>query len=168
MSEEVITEATPEQLAVSENQTRVHISRVQHYLRRFAIDLLQRAELHDQSKLAEPEATAFALANKDGFLKGVTYGSDEYAARIKEHLGPALAHHYANNSHHPEFHDHGVNDMDLGDLVEMFCDWKAAGERHADGCINKSIEINTDRFSLGDQLVDVLNATAESLESEDW
>jgi hypothetical protein len=164
---EVQTTATPEQLAVSENQTREHISRVQHYMMRFAFKLLARAEIHDASKLAEPEATPFALANAGEFLKGCTYGSDEYKERIKTHLGPALEHHYANNPHHPEHHDNGINDMDLLLLVEMFCDWKAAGERHADGCIHKSIEINTERFGLEPQLVDILKQTADSL-GKDW
>jgi len=165
---EVQTEATPEQLAISENQTREHIARVQHYMRRFAVALLQRAEEHDASKLIEPEATPFAIANSGGFLKGVTYGSEEYKASIREHLGPALTHHYENNSHHPEYHEHGVNQMDLLDLVEMFIDWKAAGERHDDGCIKRSIEINTERFNLEPQLVDILNSTAETLKSMDW
>jgi hypothetical protein len=42
--------------------------------------------------------------------------------------------------------------MDLIDLVEMFCDWKAATLRHKDGDINKSIEINSQRFKMSDQL----------------
>lgn len=119
---EVQTKATPEQLAVSENQTREHIARVQHYMRRFAVALLERAEMHDRSKLAEPEASAFALANAGEFLKGTTYGSDEYKERIKTHLGPALAHHYhaEGNGHHPEHYENGINQMDLLDLVEMF------------------------------------------------
>jgi len=168
MSKKVRTEATAEELAVSENQTREHIATVQHYMRRFAMALLQRAEEHDQSKLREPEASAFAISNAGGFLHGVTYGSDEYKERIRTHLGPALTHHYENNSHHPEFHEHGVNQMDLLDLVEMFVDWKAAGERHKDGSIRKSIKINTERFDLEPQLVDILNSTASTLEAMDW
>lgn len=45
---------------------------------------------------------------------------------------------------------------------------KAAGERHADGCIKKSIEINKDRFGIEPQLVDILTRTAESLRDEEW
>lgn len=170
MSEEETTQkkVTPEQLAVSENQTREHIATVQHYMRRFAFALLERAEAHDQSKLAEPEASAFALANSGDFLKNTTYGSDEYKESIRKHLGPALEHHYAANRHHPEHYEHGINQMDLVDVVEMFCDWKAAGERHADGCIRKSIEINKDRFDIEPQLVDVLRSTASTLEAMDW
>lgn len=46
---------------------------------------------------------------------------------------------------------------------EMFFDWKAAGERHADGNIYKSIEINKDRFKLSKQTVDIFKNTAERL-----
>lgn len=45
----------------------------------------------------------------------------------------------------------------------MFFDWKAAGERHADGNIYKSIEINKDRFKLSEQTVDIFKNTAERL-----
>lgn len=35
--------------------------------------------------------------------------------------------------------DSPVNGMDLLDVLEMLVDWKAAGERHKDGCIYKSL-----------------------------
>ncbi len=74
-----------------------------------------------------------------------------------------LDHHYAANSHHPEHFKNGVDDMNLMDLVEMFCDWIAATRRHADGNIFNSIRHNKDRFKLSDQLVSILGNTAHSL-----
>lgn len=56
-----------------------------------------------------------------------------------------------------------VEGMTLLGVIEMLCDWKAAGERHHDGNIFKSIEINTKRFSLSPQLVKILTNTAASL-----
>ena len=56
-----------------------------------------------------------------------------------------------------------VNGFDLFDLMEMFMDWKAAGVRHADGNIYKSIEINKDRFKLSEQTVDIFTNTAKRL-----
>ena len=44
----------------------------------------------------------------------------------------------------------GVNDMTLVDLVEMLADWKAATERHDDGDLAKSLEIQRERFGLSD------------------
>lgn len=81
---------------------------------------------------------------------------------LKE-LKVALDSHYAKKSHHPEHYENGVNGFDLFDLIEMFFDWKAAGERHADGNIYKSIEINKDRFKLSDQIVDIFSNTANRL-----
>ena len=75
----------------------------------------------------------------------------------------ALDHHYANNSHHPEHYPNGVDGMNLFDLLEMLLDWKAATERHADGDIAKSLEINRGRFKLSDQTVAVLDNTIRFL-----
>ena len=51
----------------------------------------------------------------------------------------------------------------LTEPVEMICDWKAAGERHKDGSIVRSIQMNTERFKLSEQLVDILYNTAVEL-----
>ena len=138
--------------------TMRHIERVRNLLNLFAVGLLKRGEAHDQSKLDPPEVSAFAEFTPK--LAASTYGSPEYES-FRKAMGPALDHHYAKNSHHPEHHKEGVNDMDLLDLVEMFCDWKAAGERHNNGNILKSIATNADRFSLSPQLVRILENTAK-------
>jgi len=81
-----------------------------------------------------------------------------------EELEPALEHHYAHNSHHPEHYEHGVAGMTLADVVEMLVDWKAASERHDDDQdIYDSIEHNAGRFDLSDQLTQILRNTAEEL-----
>ena len=92
-------------------------------------------------------------------LIGLTYGSQEYKDSLKE-LGPALQHHYKHNSHHPEHYENGIDGMSLTDIVEMLCDWKAAAERHSDGDLAKSIEINCKRFNMSDQLTTILKNEA--------
>ena len=57
-----------------------------------------------------------------------------------------------------------INDMNLIDVVEMLCDWKAASARHNDGNLRKSIEINAKRFGIDSQLVRILENTADLLE----
>jgi hypothetical protein len=52
-----------------------------------------------------------------------------------------------------------INNMNLFDILEMFVDWVAATQRHADGDINKSIEYNTERFALSPQLVQIFKNT---------
>lgn len=135
-----------------------HIERVRNLLNACVVDLLKRAEKHDQSKLESPEVEAFTEYTPK--LATCTYGSDEYKGYLAA-MKPALDHHYANNSHHPEHFRNGVDGMTLLDVVEMLCDWKAASERHNNGNIRKSIEINTKRFGLSPQLVEILNNTAD-------
>lgn len=137
-----------------------HIERVRNLINYMIKELLSRGELHDQSKLSSPEVKLFSLVT--GKLSKTTYGSPEYNEFLKE-LGPALDHHYANNRHHPQFFKNGIEDMTLIDLIEMFCDWKAASERHNDGNINKSIEHNAGRFNMSSQLVKIFENTAKIL-----
>ena len=138
-------------------ETMQHIRLVGRLLHLVAAELLRRADVHDQSKLERPEVELFTEFTPK--LAGVTYGSPEYEG-FRRAMGPALAHHYANNDHHPEHFKGGVEDMNLIQLVEMFCDWKASSTRHNDGNIRKSIEKNADRFRLSPQLVRILENTA--------
>lgn len=141
-------------------ETLLHIKRVNQLLTEGAMELIRRANVHDNSKLQSPEKELF-----DEFtpkLKGLTYDSPEYKESLKQ-LGVALKHHYDYNDHHPENHEKGINGMDLFQLQEMFYDWKAAGERHADGNIFVSINKNKERFKMSDQLVEIFNNTADRL-----
>jgi hypothetical protein len=151
-----------QELAANE-ETRQHIDKVRKYLRIFAVELLKRGEVHDQSKLGEVEAPTFAVYTEK--LKYLTYGSEEYH-KCREEMKVALDHHYAKNRHHPEHHKDGINDMTLVDIVEMFCDWLASSQRHADGNILKSIEHNKDRFGMAEQLATILENTAKLYDSE--
>lgn len=137
-----------------------HIERVRNLINNCIVELLKRGELHDQSKLVSPEVEYFTEYTSK--LAGCTYGSAEYEG-YRAALKPALDHHYANNRHHPEHHKRGVDDMNLIDIVEMLCDWKAASERHNNGNIRKSIEVNANRFGLSPQLVRILENTADLL-----
>lgn len=151
-------ELTLEQKATNDT-TWKHIHRVRELMNAFIMSLIARSECHDQSKLQSPEVEVFTELTPK--LAKSTYGSEEYKGFLKE-LGSALDHHYAENSHHPEHYKDGVNDMNLLDLIEMLCDWKAASERHEDGDIMRSIEINTKRFGLSEQLVKILKNTVKT------
>ena len=143
----------------SEADTLKHIKRVNELLVNASIELLKRSQVHDNSKLGGAEKPLFDIYTPK--LKECTYGSDDYKQYLQD-LKVALDHHYKMNPHHPEHYENGVNGMDLFDLIEMFFDWKAATERHADGDIYKSIEINKDRFSLSDQVCDIFRNTIKS------
>ncbi len=144
----------------STKDTKEHIGKVQDRMLDVHIRLIMRAVTHDDSKLESPEKEIFDQVTPK--LRTLTYGSDEYKAGIAE-LGEALTHHYAVNSHHPEHYPNGVNGMSLLDAMEMFCDWKAASERHADGDFAKSLEINRKRFGISDQLAEIFENTRREL-----
>lgn len=136
----------------SEADTRKHIARVNQLLLSAASELLQRAAVHDDSKLSDAEKPFFDEETPK--LKGLKFGSDEYRESLAR-LKPALDHHYSKNSHHPQFYEDGIEGMDLFDIVEMLCDWKAAGERSEGGNIFASIETNTERFGISGQLATI-------------
>jgi len=138
--------------------TLAHIVEVNRQLHKIIEVLMERGENHDDSKLKDPELEIFTIYTPK--LKDTTYGSEEYMTFLKE-MKVALDHHYKENSHHPEHYENGIAEMDLVDLVEMVCDWKAAAMRHGDGDIDKSLEINRERFGIDDQLFGILKNTVD-------
>lgn len=139
-------------------ETMRHIRTVGKYVNLMIRELLDRAEEHDESKLHPPEVEGFTKYTDK--LAASTYNSPEYNG-FKKSMGEALEHHYAVNRHHPEHFPEGVNDMSLIDLVEMFCDWKAATLRHNNGNLLKSIETNAERFGISPQLKNIFENTAK-------
>lgn len=137
--------------------TMKHSRRVDELLLQLIAALQDRVTKHDASKMEEPELPVFNEFTPK--LQHSTYGSDEYKGFLQA-MGPALEHHYANNRHHPEHFEFGVNQMTLIDILEMLADWKAATERHHDGDLGKSLMIQKDRFGLSEQLLSILWATA--------
>ncbi len=140
--------------------TLAHINRVRELLSCVVDNLRRRADLHDLSKLIPPEKQAYDILTPR--LRDIKYGSEEYRACLKE-MNPAIQHHYRWNSHHPEHHAKGIDGMSLFDLIEMICDWKAASERHRTGCIRESLELNTNRFAISQQLKSILAATLSEM-----
>jgi len=141
-----------------------HIETVRNILGVVVKNLINRGSFHDQSKLQSPEVEVFEEFTPK--LRDLTYGSDEYKQALAA-MKPALDHHYAHNTHHPE-HFEDVSKMNLLDIIEMLCDWKAATLRHDDGDIFKSIEINQKRFGFDDQMTSILKNTAVWLEDQNY
>ena len=143
--------------------TYEHIAAVRTLMLRAALELIRRAHEHDASKLVSPEVEVFDRVTP--LLKTLVYDSPEYRASLED-MGPALAHHYAANQHHPEYWPNGIADMSLVDLIEMTCDWMAAAGRTKDGDVLKSIRsINAARFGYapGGELATALENTVAEL-----
>lgn len=166
---------TPEEEKTNQ-ATQDHINVVAGLLNMMRSELSKRAVSHDQSKLSNPELATFVKFTPK--LKGSEFGSDEYKGFLRE-MQPALDHHFSIHRHHPEhFVDEpdldkrneiletgeGINQMNLIDILECLLDWKAASQRHATGDIMKSIDLNTKRFGLSDQLVKVLQNTVKDFD----
>lgn len=145
------------------NETRKHIANVNQFMHIIIKHLMDRADNHDRTKTESPEIELFSELTPK--LAGCTYNSEEYKKFLAQ-LKPALDHHYAssNNRHHPEHFPNGIDGMNLIDLIEMLVDWVSACKRHNDGNILKSIEINTKRFNISQQLKAILENTVKSID----
>lgn len=172
-------------------ETLKHVRRVGDLLAMCIGELTRRAIHHDDSKFSEQEFPAFAEATPQ--LKGLTYGSEEYKAELRTIKPAIEHHYKHNSHHPEYFarfecssclqrHTEeqltgcgkcgcnvyevttaGVDGMDLLDVLEMLCDWKAAGERHADGSLEKSFDVNRSRFGISPQLETIMRNTATRL-----
>lgn len=138
--------------------TLKHIRRVNELLIDEAQDLLSRAKVHDESKFSDIEKSRLdrmeALIEREG---QAAFGTEEYKRRT-DMLGPMVEHHRRNNDHHPEFHPDGVKGMDLVQLLEMFCDWKAASERGEESAMN--LTFACEKYGVSDQLKSIFIMTA--------
>lgn len=148
---------------ITNHDTMTHINHVRRFMNKFVKDLLDRSEKHDKSKMEEPELPIFIEFTPK--LGTVEYNSNEYK-KFLEDMKPALDHHYANNSHHPEHFKNGIDDMNLIDLLELLADWKGSTLRNKNGDIRKSLEINKERFKISNQLYNILSNTIDFIEKE--
>lgn len=142
----------------SREDTKEHIRQIRVFTERIAEAIIDRGDYHDQSKLHSPEKEIYdeyipKLAETD-------YEGEEYKTYLEE-MKVALSHHYSKNRHHPEYHANGIHDMNLVDLIEMLCDWKAATMRHEDGDIMESIEFNQKRFGYDDGIKQLMINTVK-------
>lgn len=103
----------------SRPDTLAHINRVGQLLDLCMRELAKRAAVHDASKLEEPEKSAFDRL-KALSLSGMAYGSEEYRACLRAEK-PAIQHHYAANSHHPEFYQQ-VETTPIGAMLRAASD----------------------------------------------
>jgi hypothetical protein len=144
----------------STSDTISHIERVRSLLDEVIARLRLRGARHDASKLREPEKSIFDEYTP--LLRSTTYDTPEYY-RVLDEMKVGLAHHFENNSHHPEHYEDGLDGMSIIDVLEMFVDWKAATERHADGDFEASLRTNSIRFTLSPQLANIFWNTALEL-----
>lgn len=148
-------------LEKSKIETRSHQETVKQFMNKLQNLIDDRSKYHDSTKLMSPELEVFAKHTP--VLIDLEYNSDEYKQHLKE-MNVALKHHYAHNRHHPEHFENGIQDMNLVDLIELVCDWKATSLRQNDGNVLTQMSKNKERFELSDQLYHIIKNTMELFE----
>lgn len=136
-----------------------HKRKVKWWMRYFAGQLTDRADIHDDSKLKDPvEKATFDRWTPE--IRRATFGTDEYKQAL-DGMGEGVKLHYKANRHHPEHYETGVNGMTLMDVVEMLADWMAVAQSK-----NTHVDLKhaAERFGLSEQLVEIL---ANTLREED-
>ena len=141
-----------------------HKNNVYDLLEFFGKTLLKRGFTHDDSKLKNPELTEYPKYIEQ--LRKTEYGSEEYKAITCGGMKEIIKHHYANNSHHPQYYENSIEGMNLFDLIEMFCDWKAASVRNPNGSMEKSVEFSVNKFNICPQLASILRNTIGIINEE--
>src|SRR5690348_7221842 len=109
-----------------EKEVYAHKDLVKQSMHDMALDLTIRSHMHDMSKFSPEEQEIYERVTPK--FKDVKYGTPEYEA-VKAELGPALAHHYRVNDHHPEHFARGVEGMNAMQLSECIADIYAAIRR---------------------------------------
>lgn len=138
-----------------------HKQRVSKHLKAFTDNLGDRALCHDDSKLVPPEFPAYS-SMIDEFEKH-PFGTEGYT-NAKTKIADAVKQHYKMNRHHPEHFENGVEGMDLADLIEMVCDWKAATLNHksAPGNMERSLNHAIEKYKISPQLAKILYNTIQN------
>ena len=137
-----------------------HITTVQKYLNIIISRLQARSIEHDLSKLNKDEFVGFVEVNQ--IARVHAYGSPEYKQSLAGNKTIEL--HFSRNSHHPEYHPNGVDDMTILDWVEMEADWKAASLTYGQTTLQESLAIQEKRFNLEDHHMWLIKMIAKELE----
>jgi len=126
---------------------------------RFVQQLIDRAQVHDATKLEEPEFSQHKEYTDQA--QGVKFGSEEYN-KLRQKFQLIHEYHFDRHRHHPEHFPNGINDMNLVDLIEMMCDWKAASVWYK-GDMQSSLKVQRKRLKISPQLMQIIKNTAKDL-----
>jgi hypothetical protein len=137
-----------------------HIGQVRKNIVKLCLELLRRANHHDDSKLKQPESKAFASIIPK--LAGTKFGTKK-RDQVIDSIKPAVEHHFEANRHHPEHFKNGVDGMNLVDVMEMVSDWVAAAKGDPDSDVTKSINVCLKKYEIDDQLGKIIKNTVELL-----
>jgi hypothetical protein len=170
-----------------DKRTKKHIERVQSYCKKIEDfdperfkGLIERGEVHDQSKYKDPEVDPYIYVTWQ--YKCKDDGKEfECPEGMDEEMDKATEHHVKSNAHHPEYHCEkevglinrkdrdkppeeiiDATDMKELDIAEMVADWVAMGQEKgnsakdwADKNVNKRWKFTDAQKDLIYELIDV-------------
>lgn len=104
-----------------------HKIRIKKWMNIFIDELRHRADVHDNSKLEEPELSGWKAMDKEPRYK---YGTKEYYDKLNRYHW-LMELHWRRNRHHPEYWQiwQFRRDRDLLDYIEMLVDWLSYSDR---------------------------------------
>lgn len=137
-----------------------HNRLVRAFIAQLSNALGMRGLEHDTSKFGFDEFGT--IVRIKGIARRFAYGSPEYGSELDANR-EALNAHLLHNSHHPECHAGGIDDMSLLDIVEMVCDWKAANAMYGKPTWEEAVKIHTERFGLKEKHVYLIDLIAKEL-----
>ena len=171
-----------------QERTRKHIERVKKYCEKIYLfdteifdGLIERGEVHDQSKYEDPEKEPYVYITWDYKCKydGIEF---EIPEEIQDRMNEASNHHVLHNKHHPESHQENKTDLinrddrdkppeemidatkmtDL-DIGEMVADWLSMSEEKSDNpkdWADKNVNV---RWKFDDDQRDLIYEIIESV-----
>jgi hypothetical protein len=139
----------------TERYIKEHIKRVRKRLLDFISELYKRVNLHDVSKLDEPEYSLWLKMDEEPRYK---YGTKEYKDKLARNKH-VFELHYKHNSHHPEHYPNGILDMDLIDLIEMLIDWISYKDDISIKDAIELVDMQSERYGLSEDVKCILKNT---------
>lgn len=162
-----IPKATPEMRELFyKHDVLDHQKKVAEIMAACAKILLERAEVHDNSKLSNEEKMYYIDPVWELNQEGVQFGSMKYEELIAT-MGKGLEHHLKCNDHHIEHFENytesseekdPIKHMTLFNLMEMLCDWSAAASRKCNAP-EDALERIVTKYPMDPQLYAILENT---------
>lgn len=143
----------------------MHQLHVNTLMKRVSNELRKRGSRHDNSKFSGLEASLGDMYHNEYAKINVLTPSkadvDDYVNKTQA----ATIEHYKLNDHHVEHFEHGLNDMDLIQIIELVCDSLAhLKERgHTDSECVREIERQFINYGASNDIIDVVKNTVKHL-----
>ena len=125
-----------------------------------AILLLNRANIHDNSKLVGPELELLSsiYGNQSAFI--------DPKVQLSNNEKDVIEKHWENNRHHPE-HFEDFDNMSELDILEMVCDWYARSMQYGTDFLEFVRVRQETRFHFSDEMFEKVYKYCEILEKNE-